>query len=91
MKGMTKPAIAIFTAWNEILNPDSLAIGLWGAAAIGFLRGRLGWLERVLAAAAAFTLVVALPITDEIGFGLAALLIGVHLWRARTAERAAAA
>ena len=51
----------------------TLAIGLWGAAVIGFVGTRLNWLERALAMAAAFTLVAALPITDEVGFALAAL------------------
>ena len=41
--------------------------------------------ERALAAAAAGSLVMALPVTDEIGFALAALVIGQHLWRARGA------
>jgi hypothetical protein len=35
--------------------------------------------------------VLALPITDEIGFGLAALVIGVHLWRTRRAAATAPA
>ncbi|MDP3526743.1 MAG: TRAP transporter permease, partial [Hoeflea sp.] len=34
-----------------------LAIGLWGAAVIGYMGGRLGWPMRVLAMVAAFTLV----------------------------------
>jgi TRAP-type uncharacterized transport system fused permease subunit len=67
-----------------------LAITLWGAATIGFLKRDMAVWERALAALAAASLVLALPITDEIGFGLAALLIGLHLWRARAAERAAA-
>ena len=47
---------------------------------IGFLiRPMAGW-ERLLAAAAAFTLVVALPVTDEIGFALSALVVFLH-WR----------
>ena len=50
-----------------------LAIGLWGAAVIGFLGGRLGWPLRGLAMIAAFTLVAALPLTDEIGFALTVL------------------
>jgi len=50
-----------------------LAIGLWGAAVIGFLGSRLGWPLRGLGMIAAFTLVAALPLTDEIGFALAAL------------------
>ena len=45
-----------------------VAIGLWGAAAIGYLRAPLGWPERIAAARARCLLVVALPLTDEIGF-----------------------
>ncbi len=63
-----------------IVTKTVLAIGLWGAAVIGFLiRPMAGW-ERLLAAAAAFTLVVALPITDEVGFALSALVVFLH-WR----------
>lgn len=60
-----------------------LAILLWGAAMTGFLAGRLLVWERVVAVAAALCLVVALPITDEIGFALAAVVIGLHLYRRR--------
>jgi TRAP-type uncharacterized transport system fused permease subunit len=62
-----------------------LAVGLWGAASIGHLVAPLAWWERIAATAAAFSLVVALPITDEIGFALAAVVIGQHLYRARRA------
>jgi TRAP-type uncharacterized transport system fused permease subunit len=58
-----------------------LAVGLWGAAAIGYLRAPMGWPQRALAAASALLLVVALPITDEIGFVLAAVFLVWH-WRA---------
>ncbi|GHE04304.1 C4-dicarboxylate ABC transporter [Defluviimonas sp. 20V17] len=63
-----------------------LAIGLWGAAVIGWLGVRLNPLERLLAVAAAFTLVAALPLTDEIGF---ALVAGFALiaWRRNRAAR----
>jgi TRAP transporter 4TM/12TM fusion protein len=61
----------------------ALAVGLWGMASIGYARAPLLWWERVVATAAAASLVLALPITDEVGFGLAALVIGVHLWRTR--------
>ena len=44
---------------------------------------RLAVWERIVAAAAAFTLVAALPVTDEVGFALAVLLIGQHWWRTR--------
>jgi len=56
-----------------IVGKTMLAIGLWGAAVIGFLGGPLGWLYRGLAMIAAFTLVASVPLTDEIGFALAAL------------------
>ncbi|WP_226575312.1 TRAP transporter permease [Acuticoccus sediminis] len=68
----------------------ALAVGLWGAAAVGYLRGAmLGW-ERLLAVAAAVSLVVASPITDPIGFALAALVFGLHWWRVGRAATAAA-
>ncbi|SDB47744.1 TRAP transporter permease [Bauldia litoralis] len=66
-----------------------LAIALWGAAAIGYLRRPLALWERLLAAVAAATLVLALPITDEIGLALSAAFVGQHLWRARRAEAVA--
>lgn len=68
-----------------VLLKAGIAIALWGAAAIGQLRARLNWAERLWAAVAAFTLVAALPITDEIGFVLAALFLGWHWYRTRAA------
>lgn len=59
-----------------------LAIGLWGAAVIGYAGSKLNPLLRLLAAAAAITLVAALPITDEIGFALSAGFIFLA-WRNR--------
>lgn len=64
-----------------------LSVGLWGAAAIGYGLGPLAWPERLLAAAAAFLLVAALPITDELGFLLAAAVIGWHWWHRRQPAR----
>jgi TRAP-type uncharacterized transport system fused permease subunit len=58
-----------------------IAIALWGAAAIGFLRAPLAWWERLLATAAAFSLVLAVPLTDEIGFALSVLFVALHYWR----------
>ena len=55
-----------------------LAIGLWGAASIGYLKSRMGWYQRLLAVAGALSLVLALPVTDEIGFALAALFLLIH-------------
>ena len=63
-----------------------LAIGLWGAAAIGHLLIPLAWWERLLAMTAAFFLVTALPVTDTIGFVLAGLAAAICGWRAGAAR-----
>ncbi|OHV72790.1 TRAP transporter permease [Ensifer sp. LCM 4579] len=82
--GATAMAIGYPAAVGYIILKTGLAIGLWGAAVIGFVAIRLGAAERLLAAAAAFTLLAALPLTDEIGFALA-VLFGLMVWRrART-------
>ena len=51
------------------------AILLWGSAAIGYLWAPLNMVERTVAAAAAFSLVVAIPITDEVGFAAGAVFV----------------
>jgi len=66
-----------------ILLKALLAIGLWGAASIGYLWAPLLWWERLLAAAGAFLLVVALPITDELGFAVSAAVLAAHWLRRR--------
>ena len=60
-----------------------LAVGLWGAGAIGFLFAPLNWFERAVAIGAAAFLIVALPLTDEIGFAACALFLVWHGLRAR--------
>lgn len=59
-----------------------LALGLWGVAVIGWLGKPLPLWLRGLAMAGAFTLVAALPLTDEIGFALVAAF-GAVLWLGR--------
>lgn len=81
--GPLSEALGYPVAVAYIVFKTTLAIGLWGAAVIGFLRTRMTAWERVLATLAAFMLVAAFPITDEIGFALAALSIAGHLWRSR--------
>ncbi|MFM1880506.1 MAG: hypothetical protein RLZZ344_740 [Pseudomonadota bacterium] len=71
------------TAW--VVFKALVAIGMWGAGTIGFLFGPLTWWERLWAILAASLLVVALPITDELGLALVALFIGRHLWQQRRA------
>jgi len=66
------------TAW--IVFKALVAIGMWGAGAIGFLIAPLQWWERVYVVVAASFLVVALPLTDEIGLGAVALFLAWHAW-----------
>ena len=77
------PAAVVYIVFKAVV-----AIGLWGAAAIGFLSRPMAVWERALATAAAFSLVLALPVTDEIGFGLAALVLGLHWWRGKRVQPA---
>jgi len=69
-----------------IVGKALLAITLWGAAAIGYLRAPLAWWERLFAATGAFMLVAALPLTDEIGFAICAAFIAWHWLRTRRAQ-----
>jgi TRAP-type uncharacterized transport system fused permease subunit len=66
-----------------------LAIFLWGSAATGYLWAPLGTAERVFAAIAAAFLVVALPLTDEIGFAAAAAFVAWHRVQRRRMLRTA--
>ncbi len=88
--GALAQSIGYLPAVLYIIVKAVLAIGLWGAAVIGYLGKPLGWPMRLLAMAAAFTLIAALPVTDEIGFGLL-VVFAFFLWRGlRTAPVEAA-
>ncbi len=67
-----------------------VAIALWGCTAIGFWLAPLNWFERLWAFVGAAFLVVALPISDEIGLGMAAALVVWHVLRSRSYKKAAA-
>lgn len=67
-----------------------LAIGLWGGASSAYLVGPMGWAERIAATGAAFLLVAALPLTDELGFALGGAVI-LWNWRRHRAAAATAA
>ena len=89
--GAMAAAIGYPAAVAYIVVKTGVAIGLWGAAVIGFVAVRLSIAERMLAAAAAFTLLAALPLTDEVGFTLSAVFAFLIWRRARSAgERSAA-
>jgi TRAP transporter 4TM/12TM fusion protein len=81
--GVLAASVGYWPAVAYVVVKTALAIGLWGAAVIGFLKTRMAWWERLLSAASAFTLVATLPWTDEIGFALGAVVIGLHWYRAR--------
>jgi TRAP transporter 4TM/12TM fusion protein len=61
----------------------SLAMTLWGVAAVGYFLKPLSWWERIWATVAAALLVAAIPLTDEFGFVLSALFVGFHIWHSR--------
>ena len=82
--------IGYWPAVAYIIFKALVAILLWGAAAIGFLRGRLAAWERLWAFAAAALLIAALPLTDELGFAVVAAFLGWHFWRVRTVKAAPA-
>ncbi|VVO45609.1 hypothetical protein PS862_00022 [Pseudomonas fluorescens] len=62
-----------------------LAVGLWGVASTGYLQQKMAIWERLLSFGAGALLVVALPLTDEVGFALGVLVIFQHVWRSRRA------
>ena len=63
----------------------SVAIGLFGMVAIGFLFGRLTVIERVLSFAAAVMLFGEFPYSDPLGYALAAAIVARHWWANREA------
>ncbi len=69
------------TAW--VVVKALLAVGMWGAGAIGFLVGPLNIVERLVAIGAASLLVAAVPLTDELGLAAVVLFVVWHLWRTR--------
>jgi TRAP transporter 4TM/12TM fusion protein len=66
-----------------------LAIGLWGGAAIGYLRGPLNWVERITAFVTASLLVAAVPWTDQAGFVASAAFVAWHFFRTQHTDSTA--
>jgi TRAP transporter 4TM/12TM fusion protein len=83
--GHLSPLGVIYVVFKAVV-----AIGLWGAASIGYLRAPIGWPERVFAFAAASFLVAAAPWTDQVGFVMSALFVAWHLLRTRRTAPSAA-
>ncbi|MGF1594295.1 MAG: TRAP transporter permease [Kiloniellaceae bacterium] len=89
--GPLAEAYGYIPAVAYIIAKAVIAIGLWGAAVIGYLGCPLTWPQRLLALAAAFTLIAALPISDGIGFALVALFAAWNWITLRAARQAAEA
>ncbi|GAA0584963.1 TRAP transporter permease [Caenispirillum bisanense] len=85
--GPMAEAIGYWPAVAYVVLKAAISVGLWGAASIGFLFVRMPWWERLWAAVAAFTLVVAMPITDEIGFALALSFIAFQVFVRRRQQQ----
>ncbi|MFT6774136.1 MAG: TRAP transporter 4TM/12TM fusion protein [Paracoccaceae bacterium] len=85
--GPLAASIGYIPAVAYIVLKAVLAIGLWGAAVIGWLGRKLAWPERILGVVAAFTLIAAAPLTDEAGFAAAAVFAFL-IWRKRGAVTA---
>ena len=62
------------------------AVALWSFAVVGFISRPLAWWERLLAFAAGVSLVLAVPVSDQLGFALGALVVGQHWWRVRRVQ-----
>jgi len=89
--GALTAEIGFYPAVAYIVFKACIAIALWGTAGVGFLFAPLAWWERILATVAAFSLVLAVPLTDEIGFVLSAAFLAQHIWRGRRRHRLEAA
>jgi len=66
-----------------------VAIGIWGVIFTGYLLQKLYLWERILGFIAGGSLILATPLSDEIGFCLALTFILQHAWRARKLKRLA--
>jgi len=80
--GPLAASIGYWPAVAYVVFKTGLSIGLWGVAVIGWMGRPLGWPLRALGMVAAFTLVAALPVTDEIGLALAAAFAAL-VWMGR--------
>ncbi len=88
--GPLAEAIGYLPAVCYVVSKAVISVGLWGVATIGYFEGRLPWWQRIWAAGSAFTLVAALPVTDEIGFA-SSLAFAVFTFMRLRRQRAARA
>ncbi|EZQ18061.1 C4-dicarboxylate ABC transporter [Pseudomonas sp. G11-1] len=92
--GFVVPFMAVYSPalmmqggdWSAVLYmlvKAGFAIGLWGIVFTGYCLRPLVWWEKLLGFAAGALMVLALPITDELGFALGLLFLAQHWWRSR--------
>ncbi|SBW12768.1 TRAP transporter, 4TM/12TM fusion protein [uncultured Alphaproteobacteria bacterium] len=86
--GPLASAIGYWPAVAYTLVKAAMSVGMWGIASVGFWLTYLTWWERLWAAAAAFCLVAALPLTDQAGFAMAAAFF-LYTWTKRRRSIAA--
>ncbi|TBU92064.1 TRAP transporter permease [Phytopseudomonas dryadis] len=79
-----------WTATIYMVIKAMFAVGLWGIAVVGYYSAPMAWWERLVAFIAGFSLVLAMPWTDEAGYAVGILLIAQHVWRVRRRTLAAA-
>lgn len=84
--GPLADAIGYVPAVIYIVTKALIALTLWGATVIGWLGRPLEAWERLLGMCAAFSLVAALPLTDEIGLALAAAFAALLWYRRKQAS-----
>ncbi len=82
------PAMMLQGEWTVvavvyIVGKALLAVGLWGATAVGYLLTPLKPYERVFTGVAALMLVAAGALSDQVGFAMAALFAVWHVWQKR--------
>jgi TRAP transporter 4TM/12TM fusion protein len=80
-----------FFAVAYVVTKCVLAIVLWASGIVGYLFAPISLFERIVAVAAAALLVVSLPLTDEIGFGIAGVFLLWHYLKVRRARMSATA
>jgi len=83
-----EPALMLQGDWTVlsvayVATKAVLAIVLWSAAMVGYFWTPLKMAERIFITVAACMLVVAIPLTDEMGFAMAAAFFGWHFWQKR--------
>jgi len=88
--GPLAESMGFWPAVAYMIGKALLSIVMWGAAAIGFLRGHLKIWERIWAFAAAALMLATYPLSDEVGFAACMAFLLWHWWNTREPQLKAA-